>query len=163
MSTSGLSTSVTPPPSLCVSTSGSALAPGRRGPMTQAPSTTTVAGDDRRRQGDRQRAAGLAEDGARRLGEPHPQQGGGEEPGGDERQRQRDPVAVGAERGDEHEQHGAGHERLATGVGPEGERVARQHDEGGADRGQQRPAADVLDRRDGDLELVADQRRGRPT
>ena len=42
MSTSGLITSVTPPLSLCVSTSASALAPGKRGPMTHAPRTTTA-------------------------------------------------------------------------------------------------------------------------
>ena len=71
-------------------------------------------------------------------------------------------MTIGAERGDEDEQHRAGHEGLATGVGAEGEDVRGQHDEGGADRGQQRPAADVLDRCDGDLELIADQRQVGP-
>ena len=42
MSTSGLRTSVTPPVSLCVSNSGSELAPGRRGPMIHVPSTTAA-------------------------------------------------------------------------------------------------------------------------
>ena len=43
MSTSGLSTSVTPPASLWVSNSGSASAPGSRGPMIHVPSTTAAA------------------------------------------------------------------------------------------------------------------------
>ena len=44
MSTSGLGTSVTPPPPrLLVSTHGSSSAPGRRGPIAQAPSTTITA------------------------------------------------------------------------------------------------------------------------
>ena len=61
------------------------------------------------------------------------------------------------ERGDEHEQHPTGHEGLAAGPGVEGERVGGEHGEGRADRRQQRPAAEVLDRGDGVLELVADE------
>ena len=139
MSTSGLSTSVTPPPSLRVSTSGSALAPGSRGPMTHAAEHDDRAGDERRRQ--RRSTAGCGPRPSSVRGawrEAGPQQGGGEEPGGDERQRQARSGGVGAERGDEHEQHGAGHERLAAGVGAERERVAGEDDERRADR---RPAA----------------------
>ena len=84
------------------------------------------AGDGDRRQGDRQRAAGVAEHRARDLGEAHPQQRGGQEPGPHEGQRERDAMAIGPERGDEHEEHGTGDQRLTPGVGAEGERVRRR-------------------------------------
>ena len=158
MSTSGLSTSVTPPVSLCVSISASAPAPGRRGPTNQAASTTVVRGDGDGGQGDRQRVAGLAEHASAAAGRSaRAAAAAARKPAATSASVRRDAVAVGAEGGDEDEQHGAGHERLATGVGVEGERVRRQHDERRADRRQQRPAADVLDRGHGGLELVAHQ------
>ena len=130
MSTSGLSTSVTPPASLRVSTSGSASAPGRRGPMIHAPSTTAAPASDGRRQ--RRSSSGW-------RGRPSDVRGGwakrvrsraaARKPAAMRASVSTDAVAVGAERGDEHEQHGTRHEGLAAGAGVEGERVGGEHGE----------------------------------
>ena len=92
-----------------------------------------------------------------RRREAHAEQGGSEHTCGDEGQGEHHTVAVGTERGDEHEEHGAGDERLTPCPGVEGEGVGGQHDERRADGGEQRPTADVLDRRHGRRELVAHQ------
>ncbi len=132
---------------------------GAREPGTDDPRAEHDGGaaDDGGRQHDGERMARSTERRPWRLGEPRPQHGGGQEAGSDEGDRQDHPVLVGAERGDEHEQHPTGHEGLTAGSGVEGERVGGEHREGRTDRRQQRPAADVLDRGDGVLELVTDE------
>ncbi len=157
MSTSGETISVTPPRSLCVSNSGSASAPGRLGPSAHAPASTTAAAQSDGRDRGHERVERPAEHGARSTFEALTQQGEGAEAGADDRQAADDPALVDAEGGDEHEQHGAGDECLAAGLGAEGERVGEPHGRGHRRSGEERPAADVLDRWRRRLEVVADQ------
>ena len=162
MSTSGFSTSVTPPPRPLVSIRASASAPGRRGPSTQAPITTAVPTPMAAGRVIPRGRARPSEHGARRLGEPGPEQRRGEHAGGDEGERQHDPVLARADGGDEDEQHAAGHQRLTSGPGAERERVAEQDRERRSDRGEQRPPADVGHGRHRRGELVPHEREVRP-
>ena len=132
--------------------------------MIHVPSTTSGTAEDGGRQHHGQRVAGPPERCPRRLGEPHPQH---------RRRRgsrRRSSAIVSPTRwrsapsaATNTNSTAPGHERLATGPGVEGERVGGEHGEGGADGGQQRPAADVLDGCDGVRGTGRARGRGRPT
>ena len=131
MSTSGLRTSVTPPPSLCVSTSGSADAPGQAGSER-----STRRGRRRRRRATaagsvtRQRVARRARATCAAAGRSASRS----------RAAARKPAATRASvspmrwrsapsAATNTNSTAPGHERLAAGLGVEGERVGGQHDE----------------------------------
>ena len=159
MSTSGLSTSVTPPRVVVGLDERLGVGAGQAGPDRPGAEHDDRAGDGDGRQRDRQRAAGVAE---RRCAAAWAKRtrssGGGEEPGGDEGQRERRPGA-GRRRARRRTRTARRRARAPRPGRGRGRRTCRPSSTTNAVpiSGQQRPPADVLDGRHGLLELVADQ------